>query len=208
MNAVVIYERMDLALKAYAALERAAHQAEGFHWHIRPWRVDLILSPDTGNVPLKDAEDAHLLVFALSSAGGLPPRLAEWLETWAVCRTEVDAALAIFDGAYRRALGTPMAGELTQFANRHGLCLLAGDAEPAGEHSPEPADHHSLGVAEDHSLGSANNHHDAPGSPNGDSDFRFFARDLQERAVAQTSTISYSMDYAGHERYRAWGIND
>src|SRR5215472_16916556 len=83
MSAVIIYEQVDLALKANAKLERAALSVDGFHWDIRPWRMQFILSPASGDLPLVDAAEADLIVLAFRQAVDVSPQLMKWLETWA-----------------------------------------------------------------------------------------------------------------------------
>lgn len=142
MNAVIIYDQCDLALKANAMLEHAALSIDEFQWDIRPWRMQFILSPASGDLPLVDAAEAHLIVLAIRHQTDLSPQLLNWLETWAECRSVEDAGVAVFDGRNGDMLATPMARHLANFANRHGLFLLAGEECPPivnGRLAPLPA---------------------------------------------------------------------
>ena len=125
MNAVIIYDRFDLASKAKAMLERAAHRTnETMHWSFKPWRVDVLKLPPAAETALAEAAEAHLIVLAVRQVQSL---LVDWLERWATFRQVQEAALAVWDGGNadtRRAREIP---ELSQFAGRHGLSLLLDD---------------------------------------------------------------------------------
>ncbi len=136
MNAVIIYDDLDFASKAQALLGCAAHRAdEALLWTVKPWRLDLLILPLTADEALKDAAEAHLIVFAVRSQADLPPRLLDWLEKWAGCRQVQDAALAVFDGGNGDMLSGTAAPELSQFAERHGLSFILGDVGPSEEES-------------------------------------------------------------------------
>ena len=74
MNAVIIYDDVDFASKAQAMLRRAAHRAdEALAWSVKPWRIELLILPLTADKALKDAAEAHLLVFAVRRPASVAP---------------------------------------------------------------------------------------------------------------------------------------
>jgi hypothetical protein len=136
MNAVIIYDDLDIAAKAKAALERAAYRAdEASLWTVELWRLDMLVLPPTAEAALSEAAEAHLIVLGVRQAQLLPAWLLEWLEQWAVRRQVKDAALALFDGGKGDALSATRAPELFQFAERHGLSFIFGDVGPTADES-------------------------------------------------------------------------
>ncbi len=126
LKAAIIYDSFELATGAKATLERVTRDAgEDTHhtqWSTRVWRANLLALPEYANAALTDVADAHLLVLALSETQSPSFALLNWLETWAKCRQEPEAALALWDGCSRLA-ATEIA-ELSRFAQRHGLSLI------------------------------------------------------------------------------------
>jgi len=136
MNAVIVYDNVDLASKAQVMLGRAAHRADAdLAWTVKPWRIELLLLPPASVRALEDAAEAHLIVLAVRRPAEPSPRLLDWLEQWARCRLVQDAALALFDGGNDDVRSGTAAPELAQFAQRYGLSFLFGDVRPAEEAS-------------------------------------------------------------------------
>jgi hypothetical protein len=137
LNAVIIYDKFDFAIKAKAMLERAAQRTdESFHWSVRPWRADILKLPIAAEVALVEAAEAHLILLA-GQVQSLLPWLADWLERWAKCRQVQEAALAIWDGSNAKTCSARAAPELSQFAGRHGLSLIFEDNAPVEDKSSE-----------------------------------------------------------------------
>jgi hypothetical protein len=125
MNAVIIYDRFEIAAKANAVLERATHRTgETVNWNVKPWRVDMLNLRLTAEAALAEAAEAHLIVVAVREVQAL---LVDWLERWATCRHVQEAALAVWDGGNADTRRTREIPELSRFARRHGLSLLLDD---------------------------------------------------------------------------------
>jgi hypothetical protein len=136
MKAVIIYDDLDIAAKAKAALGRAVYRAdEALLWAVELWRLDMLTLPPSAEAALTEAAEAHLIVLGVRHARLLPAWLLEWLEQWAVRRQVRDAALALFDGGKGDTLSVALAPELSQFAQRHGLGFIFGDVGPAENES-------------------------------------------------------------------------
>lgn len=122
MNAVIIYDQFDVALKASTLLQDAAAEAgTSVGWHIQPWQMEQLLSKSSRKLALQDAVEAHLLLLAFRSPAALPSRLfVDWLEQWAASRTVEDAILSAFDTGD----GASIEWQLDQFRERHGLKKL------------------------------------------------------------------------------------
>jgi len=136
MKALIIYDQSALASKVKAMLERAADRTgDALLWTVRPWRLEMLIRPLALNRALKDAAEAHLIVFAVRGQADLSPRLLEWLEMWAGRRQVQDAALAVFDGGHGDSLSATVAPELSQFAARHGLSFISSKVDPSEEES-------------------------------------------------------------------------
>lgn len=134
MNAVLIYDDFDCALKAKAMLERAAWRAnEATNWRVMPWRVDLLGFWTVANAVAAKAANAHLIVLGLRHPQLFPAGLVDWLERWATQRQVQDAALAVFDGGNGDSLSETAAPELAHFADRHGLSFIFGEVGPTQE---------------------------------------------------------------------------
>ena len=77
MNVVIIYDDSASAAKTNAMLDKASHQAgEVAPSDVKPWRVDLLNLPPTATEALREAADAHLIVFSIASAQSAPRRAA------------------------------------------------------------------------------------------------------------------------------------
>jgi hypothetical protein len=136
MHAVIIYDDLDIAAKAKAALERAAYRAEEASlWTVELWRLDMLILPPTAEAALAEAAAAHLIVLGVRQARLLPAWLPDWLEQWAIRREVQDAALALFEGGTADTLSATPAPELSRFAERHGLGFIFGNARPTADDS-------------------------------------------------------------------------
>ena len=133
MNAVIVYDDIDVALEARIALERAAQRADGaLSWTTEFWLAGLLGLPLGMDAALNDAVPAHLIVLALRPSRPLPDGMLDWLERWATRQQVQDAALALFDGGKGGTLAATSAPELSHFAQRHGLSFICGGVGPAG----------------------------------------------------------------------------
>jgi hypothetical protein len=131
MNAVIIYDKCDLALKANALLKNASDRAEAVAlWDVKLWQVDLLLSGLNTELALQDAVDAHMIVIAIRNWPGMRSRLFDWLNKWAGCRFVQEATVALFDGAQGSTVSTTPAQDVARFAASHGLGLMYGDTRP------------------------------------------------------------------------------
>lgn len=134
LNAVIIYDDRDVAVKAKAALERAAERAErALTWKVELWRLDMLNLPPTSDMALAEAAGAHLVVLGVRQMRLVPVWLLDWLEEWALRRQVEDAALALFHGG--AAGPTTPAPALSKLAERHGLSYIFGDANASDEES-------------------------------------------------------------------------
>lgn len=126
LNAVIIYDTLDLAVMAKVMLERGRAD-EPTHWNVKPWRVDMLKLPPAADVALAEAAEARLMLLAVLQVQSFLPWLLDWLEQWAACRQVKETGLAVWDGgtfAHARPERHP---ELSQFARRHGLTWIFGD---------------------------------------------------------------------------------
>jgi len=140
MNVVIIYDDYACAVKAKAMFDRAAHRAnEVLRWTVKPWRLDMLARPLTAGEALTDAADAHLVVLTVRHPLSLPGWVPGWLEQWAARRQVPDAALAVWDGGNGDTLSASAAPDLSQFAQRHGLSFISGDAGPIEDEAAVPA---------------------------------------------------------------------
>lgn len=125
MKALIIYDDFASAVGANAALQRAAYQGDAaVQWDIIPWQLEVLRLLPAADVALREAVDAHLIVFAGRRAQAFPLWLQRWLERWAGQRQILDAALAVVDvgnGVAHSSLGT---SALSSFAGRHRLSFI------------------------------------------------------------------------------------
>jgi hypothetical protein len=125
MKALIIYDDIASATNTSAILHRVAHYADiTVKWDIKPWRLNMLKFPPTAEQALKDAAEAHLLVFALPRTPIFPGWLMDWLEEWAKLRQTPDAALAIIGDGTPAASVAPATAELSQFARQYGLSFI------------------------------------------------------------------------------------
>jgi len=124
MKVFVIYDSFALACKANVELQRAAINIGGaFQWNICPCPTRTILEEATASQALAEAQDAHLLLFALDDSTPFSNRIETWLEGWALSRTVADSAIGILSNSndirkLRAYIG------LLDFAERRGLGLV------------------------------------------------------------------------------------
>ena len=124
LKAAVIYDDFDFAARAAALLERVEIRAdEAMKWDVKPWRLDMLEQSSLANAALGETADADLIVIALRKTPSLPDELRGWLESWAMKRQTVDAAMMVLCPE-ENAASTPLWRELKEFAERHGLPFL------------------------------------------------------------------------------------
>jgi len=125
MKALIIYDDIACAANTTAILHRVAHHADvTVKWVIRPWRLNMLKSPPTAKHALRDAADAHLIVFAIRSTPKFPVWTMGWLEQWATLRHTPEAALAILGDGTPIASAAQTTAELSQFSRRYGLSFI------------------------------------------------------------------------------------
>lgn len=135
MNAVILYDDA-CAAKAIAMLDRSAHRAdEVLSWTVKPWRLDMLEAPWTANSALTEAADAHLVLLSLCHPRSLPEWVLDWLEQWALRRRVQEAALAVWDSGNGGTLSAAPSPVLSEFAHRHNLSFIFGDADPSEDRS-------------------------------------------------------------------------
>ena len=136
MEAVVIYDELDVASRAIARLDSASRSGEEItHWGLKWWRMEVLNIEPAAQEALAESMSAHLIVLALHDQLEIPSMLLRWLDRWASRRQVQDAALAVFDGASGDTLSLAAAPELSDFATRHGLSLIVDEGKPT-PHSP------------------------------------------------------------------------
>ena len=124
LKAAVIYDDFDFAARAAALLERVAIRAdEAMKWDVKPWRLDVLKPSSLANVALGETTDADLIVVALRQTPALADELMGWLESWAMKRQTVDAAVMVLCPE-ENAASTPLWRELKGFAEWHSLPFL------------------------------------------------------------------------------------
>jgi len=124
LKAAVIYDDFDFAARAAALLERVAIRAdEAMKWDVKPWRLDVLKTSSLANAALGETANADLIVVALRQTHSPPDELRGWLESWAMKRQTVDAAVMVLCPE-ENAASTPLWRELKEFAERHGLPFL------------------------------------------------------------------------------------
>jgi hypothetical protein len=140
MNAIIIYDKCDLAVEVNAKLQPAENPAgAASSWRVKFWQVDQLLSATGTGLALQDAAEAHLIVLAVRGAAFMPSRFLDWLEQWIKCRAVDCATLAMFGGGGSGgAFSVPTARSLSRFADHHGLSFIS--AVPA---LPKPHRQHS-----------------------------------------------------------------
>ena len=132
MKVVVIYDSPEHAGAAIRALRRAAQSANSPSlMDIRPWRLEILRLLPAVDLALTEATDASLIILAGHRSRSLPTWLRSWLERWAERHVAPEAALALSgDGE----LPTP---DIREFAERHGLSLIARGAALEQHHTTE-----------------------------------------------------------------------
>jgi hypothetical protein len=127
LNAVVVYDTFDSAVKAKRVLERD-WAGEPTHWNVKPWRVDVLKIPPAAEVALTEAADAHLILIAVPRFESFLPWLVDWLDRWATCRKVKEAGLALWDCGRPIHARFEHPPELSQFAEHHGMSLICDAA--------------------------------------------------------------------------------
>jgi hypothetical protein len=134
MKALIIYDNINSALKAANALRTVADDV-GTHgvWTINLWRENVMKFPSLADEALKEALDADLLVFAGVQICSLPRWLKDWMERWVANRRIPDAAIAVIDDAANGLSSAVHFSELSRFAHRHHLTLIANTRSESRE---------------------------------------------------------------------------
>jgi hypothetical protein len=137
MKALIIYDDVTRAANTNAVLHRVAHRADmAVKWDIRPWRLNMLKLPATAGLALRDAVDAHLIVFAIRRINKLHVWLMNWLEQWATLRQTPDAALALVGDGTAKASMAPATVAMSRFARQNGLSFFFNNH---GEINNKPA---------------------------------------------------------------------
>jgi hypothetical protein len=128
MKAVIIYDDLPSATKAYATLQCVGLRPDvRVRWTISLWRVDIMKEATAANNALVDAQDAHLIVFAGRSAQSIPSRLRHWLGRWAALRRIPNAAVAVIPNNDARFA----APKLHIVVQQHGLGFIGNEGTVA-----------------------------------------------------------------------------
>lgn len=136
MEAVIIYDDLDVASRAIARLDDGSHGGDEItRWGLKWWRFEVLKAQPAAERALTESRDAHLIVLAVHDQAEISPALLCWLENWAVRRTVQDAALAVFDGASSNTLSLAASPELSAFAVRHELSLIVDEGGSSQESS-------------------------------------------------------------------------
>jgi hypothetical protein len=137
MEAVIIYEDLDVASRAIARLDNASHGEDDVtRWGLKWWRLDALNAQPAAEQALTESRDAHLMVLAVHDQAEISAALLRWLENWAARRRVQDAALAVFDGASSKTLSLAASPELSAFAARNGLSLIVQPATKSSRNRP------------------------------------------------------------------------
>ncbi len=143
MNVVIIYDHLNVAVRANAMLARTAARAGALgQWSVRPWRLDFVSLPLSANTAVSEAATADLVVLALRDPATRPGWLDDWLKDWAESRGVEDAALALVADAVHDGGAAPgVIREFSQFTQRHDLDFLVANvsADGSAEEATEPA---------------------------------------------------------------------
>jgi len=122
LKVLIVYDDVTRAANVNAILHRVAHRADmAVNWDIRPWRLNMLKLPATAGLVLRDAVDAHLIVFAVRTINKLHVWLINWLERWATLRQTPDAALALVGDGTAQASTAPATVAMSRFARQNGL---------------------------------------------------------------------------------------
>ena len=125
LKALIIYDDVPRAANTSAILHRVAHHADmAVNWEIRPWRLNMLKPPATAGLALRDAADAHLIVFAVRRVNKLHVWLMNWLERWATLRQMPDAALALLGDGTSKACTAPATVAMARFARQNALSFF------------------------------------------------------------------------------------
>jgi hypothetical protein len=145
MNAVIIYDDLDLAGKVRAVLQSAASMAHAsVLWHINVWRLDQLLSNSAEVTVLEDTAAAHLIVLAVQGRTAALDRLLEWMDKWAGHRMVQEAALSVFEEGGAKSDSPQIADKFSRFAEHHGLGFVSGTDDQPAPGSHEDGTHVSL----------------------------------------------------------------
>lgn len=130
MKAIIIYDDIACATKAKAILQRAANRADRrLRWVVKAWHFDSLNLPSAVKTSMTEAIDTHLILVALSQPFSFPASLQIWLESWAQHRHVQEAALAVWTCGQGDSLSAKIPPELKEFAARHGLSCMFGEAD-------------------------------------------------------------------------------
>jgi len=144
MKALIIYDDFATAVRANVALQHSARDADfAVQWNVSPWQIDMLTISPTAEEVLMDALDAHLIIIASRSAKSSTFWFQCWLEHWAKCRQNKEAALALFGAGCSDGVAASAICEFSSIARRLGLSLIFDDGRSGKgqsdftEHSPD-----------------------------------------------------------------------
>jgi len=128
LKVLILYDNPASGLEAETSLKRAVEGVEEvMYCSVKAWRLDALTVSPSADEALMDAEDADLILFAVSQGSSFSEWLAEWLELWAIRREVQDATLAVVGGELGGSFSTPGMLELSRIAGRHGLVVIFDD---------------------------------------------------------------------------------
>ena len=125
MKALIIYDDFAFAVRASAALQHSARNADfAVQWNVNPWQIDMLKFSPTAEEALVEALDAHLIVIASRNAKSSTFWFRGWLAHWAKCHQIKGAALALLGDGSFDGLAASVIDEFSSLARRHGLSLI------------------------------------------------------------------------------------
>jgi hypothetical protein len=123
MKVVIVYENMEFAIEACAALHRVGHR-ESVEWIVECWPTSALKSAAFAKMSLIETRDAELIILPAGYSECFPQWLRDWLNRWARVRQNTEVALAFVDDHQLAGLPQPVCSELSVLAREHGLNLI------------------------------------------------------------------------------------
>jgi hypothetical protein len=137
MKAVIVYEEIEFATKACAALQRVASREDvNVQWIVECWPASALRESAFAEASLRKTLDAQLIVLPAGYAQSLSAWLLDWLKRWAGNRQNSEVALAFIDDRIAVGLPNQICAELSILVREQGLNLIAGRS-PASDDPPE-----------------------------------------------------------------------